>query len=126
MREKTQIRVVYVVAVITLTAVSTSAMTCSIVSSFQGPAVGAYVLWNLDYYNGRLYHAVSGPFFKLYETTTTGSIISSFTIPGNIRGVEVGSDGVWMCGVSPYGGVFHYTINGSLIGSFIAQLKLME
>jgi len=108
-------RIAIITSAALLAAAAAGAMNCSIVSSFQVPGVDSQVL-GLDYYGGKLYFAAT-MLPNVYITDFTGSLLSSFTPPWNICGIEVDSGGMWLVGYTP-SYVYRATTSGSILSSF--------
>lgn len=103
------------VAVATLCVVGAAFAAGSIISSFQSPFHPSYVK-GMDYYGGYIWH-VSNAANVIYQTTTTGSVVRSFTGPSMTMGIYCTGSYLWTCSFSP-AMVYYMTTTGSIINSF--------
>lgn len=86
--------------------------TASIVASFQSPCSYAF---GIDYHGGYIYHGDGRNY--IYQTTTTGSIITSYYVGNASVGIDRTEFEFWTCN-SGGGTIFRLSTMGSLIRSF--------
>ena len=108
-------RKVSIILIATLCAAGAAFAAGSIISSFQSPFHPTYVK-GIDYYGGYIWH-VSNAVNTIYQTTTTGSVVSSFTGPRSTTGVHCTGSYLWTCSYSP-AMVYYLTTTGTIVRSF--------
>lgn len=92
----------------------------SIVSSFESPhAAGVPRGMAFASPHSRLYH-VSNTTNIIYATDTLGSVVKSFTCPGDTRDVEGGQHYFWTCTYSATGVIYRINTSGSIEAMFPA------
>ena len=92
----------------------------SIISSFQSPHYTGFPK-GMAYHGGYLYHASNSDYNRIYQTTTTGSIVRTITCPANTIGVEFTGTYFWTCSFSPTY-TYQLTTTGSVIKSFFSPV----
>jgi hypothetical protein len=92
----------------------------SVVASFRSPHASG-VPRGMAYASpsSRLYH-VSSTKDTIYATETDGSVVGSFSCPGDTRDVEAGEDYFWTCTYSATGVIYRINTSGSIEASFLA------
>lgn len=89
----------------------------SVVASFRSPCT---VVYGLDYEDGYLYHAAGSQAYRIYKTTTTGSVVKTIYSRVPAFGVEYiathAGSYFWVCNVEKKG--YRLTTSGSVVSSF--------
>ncbi len=107
------------VAVALVLAAGTAFGAGSIISSFPSP----HSNWpkGMAYHAGYLYHGSNYSYNRIYQTTTTGSVVRTITCPTNTVGVEFTGTYFWTCTYSPTY-IYQLTSTGSVVKSFYSPV----